>query len=148
MQSWIGHSLCYFEHPFSCVWKGIRERSLYVQYIIMYKQACIRTIWNSCFRPLVNFELRAILGQHIQKLPQADIFLRPAPSLLTRKKRFLDTQKNAQRKELHVINIWFHFQLGGIFGEYELVIMIYKKKMNEIYMGNPCLCFKKLLLFN
>lgn len=26
--------------------------------------------------------------------------------------------------------------------------MIYKKKMNEIYMGNPCLCFKKLLLFN
>lgn len=31
-------------------------------------------------------------------------------------------------KRFNVINIWFYFQLGVIFGEDELVIMIYKKK--------------------
>lgn len=64
------------------------------------------------------------------------------------KKTFLGHAEKIIAKRSNVINIWFHFQLGAIFGEDELVIMIYKKKMNEIYTGNACLCFKKFPLFN
>lgn len=61
---------------------------------------------------------------------------------------FLGYVEKCMVKRFNVINIWFYFQLGVIFGEDELVIMIYKKKMNEIYMGNVCFCFKKFFLFN
>lgn len=62
------------------------------------------------------------------------------------KKTFLGHVEKIIAKRSNVINIWFHFQLGAIFGEDELVIMIYKKK-NEWNIYGECMpLFQKVPL--